>query len=282
MTDLSTEQDAAEAAFAATDAPEKAAPVANESTEAKTTATEVVPVKESDPWEGVPPIVRQTLEGITGKMGAFENTSRSLKETAGRIQSENAKFEKMMATAQAAAKTVEDSPSKSQISAAATSVDKWKQMKEDFPEWTDAMDERLAAERAGMSIPKADVKADMDAFANTFGESVSKAISASEGRAREVARLDSKYEDWEDRVNDPEFKTWVTTQPPEIAALVDSTKAKDAIRMIDLYKQHADTEAAKAKKQQRLESAIPVRGSGAPVHQTTTEQDAAEKAFASA
>lgn len=276
-----------EAAFAAVNTKDEAAPSAPPAGTNAEAAPDPEGTEKSaepsapDPWEGVPPVVRQTLEDITGKLGAIDTLSRDVKTATGRV----AAIQSELATAKAAAKTTEHAPTATQIEAASKSVQKWDALKTDFPEWTEAMEERFAIERAELlkQLPKP-ATVDVDGIRNGVNESVSAAIK----RARQYARVDAKYESWEEDVHTPngeltpKFAAWMKTQAPDIQALADSENASDAIKMIGLYYDDQKAQAARDKKQQRLESAIPARGTPGQRQPTQSERDAEEKAFASA
>lgn len=207
----------------------------------------------SDPWDGVPLVVRQTLEGITGKLGTLDALSHDVKTATGRV----AAIQSELAAAKAAAKTVNSAPSEAQIESASTSSQKWDALKEDFSDWTEAMDERLAAERAELlkSMPKPEA-VDVDGIKREVGASIEDRVN----EARQLARIDSKHENWEEDIRAPEFAAWVGLQAPEIQALADSTKAGDAIKMLDMYYDHRkaarDAAQRKEKNQTRLAAAV--------------------------
>lgn len=211
-----------------------------------------------DPWEGVPPIVRQTLEGISTRLGAVDSLSKDLKTTAGRVAS----IQSTLATAKATAKTMDNAPTAAQIEAAAKDPAEWAELKKDFPEWTKATEgyvrQALAADRADLlkQIPSAGV--DVDGLRREVGTTVGDAMH----RARQLARVDLKHPTWEQDVYQdinapekgftPEFAAWMKAQAPETQALADSVKADDAIKMLDMYYDHRKNVARKDKNQARL------------------------------
>lgn len=205
-----------------------------------------------DPIEAL----RQDLQGIKGKLASLDTLTNEVKAGTGRI----AAIQRELATAKAAAKTVEVAPTQAQIDAAAKDPEKWEALKKDFEEWTQATEEyvkqKLAAERAELlkQIPVVDV----DGIKATINQSSSEAIR----RAREFGRVDSKYPTWEDDVHTPdggltpEFAAWMKTQTPEIQALADSDRASDALKMLDAFYEHRKAEAKKQANQARLASAV--------------------------
>ena len=227
--------------------PDKKEPDAPAAPDAAAAAAEPAKPAEPDPWAGVPPVVKTTLESITGKLGAVDSLTKEVK---GRM----ATFQSQLATAQAAAKTVAVAPTPEQIAAASKSKEKWDSLKNDFPEWTDAMDERFAAERAETlkAIPKAE-PVDVAAITRDVGAAVkTDAVTL----ARQLARVDAKHENWEADIQAPEFAAWVATQAPEVKALAASESAQDAIKMLDMYYDHRKGAERKDKNKARLDAAV--------------------------
>jgi hypothetical protein len=52
-------------------------------------------------------------------------------------------------------------------------------------------------------------------------------------------RVDAAFPGWTTLVRTPEFRTWLTSQPPDIRHLSDSTDQNDAILLLSLYKRQA-------------------------------------------
>lgn len=263
---VAQERQIAEAAFATAsdDTPVKAEP---EVVEVK--AVEPEPVKEVvDPWKDVPQVVREKLEGI-------DRLGNDMKAGIGRI----AAMQSELAAAKVAASKMNNSPTQGQIAAAATSPETWEKLKEMFKDWSeefnaaDAIDERITGRFAAERAELAKTTPNVDALMN---------------KARSLARIDSKHPNWEADIYAPEggfapdFAAWRTTQPPEVQALGASDKPGDSIKMLDMYYDHRKTVAEKQKKDQRLESAIPAKGTPGQRQPTSSDRDAAEAAFASA
>lgn len=263
------ERQSAEAAFAiaADDAPIKAAPAADA---VKAVEAKPVPVKEVvDPWKDVPQVVREKLEG-------FDKLGNDMRSGMGRI----AAMQSELAAAKAAVSKVDNAPTAEQIAAAAKSPEQWDKLKELFHDWSDefsaadAIDERIGGRisEAIKLIPKAQ---EID-------------IAAIKNETRELSRVDTKHPTWEDDIYapdggfNPNFAAWKNSQPPEVQALGASKLSRDAIKMLDMYYDHRKVVATQEKNKQRLEAAIPAQGTSSQRQPTTSERDAAEKAFASA
>lgn len=204
-----------------------------------------------DPWAGVPDIVRQSIEKVSITANQIGAAQRHIKTLEGNIEALKAAGQ----AAQAAAPST--APTQSQIQAAAASGEKWKQIKEDFPDWAEAMEERLAAQVAA-SNPSANV--DVDGLRKEWAQNTQAQVAGAIDVAEERAYLRFKYPTWKADVNTPDFIGWMKTQAPEIKALAESNLADDAIRMLDAYSEHqkaaATKAAAEAKNQQRLASNI--------------------------
>jgi hypothetical protein len=100
-----------------------------------------------DPWEGVNPALRQTIEAMNQRLQIIDNLQTRVKQAESRVGS----LQNQITNGKQAARTVDDAPSKADIEAAAKSDKAWEELKEEFPEWGQAIDGRLAAERAEIS-----------------------------------------------------------------------------------------------------------------------------------
>lgn len=308
-------QVAAEAAFASVDDPAvkpepkevKLEPVieksdAEKATETKAAEEAATKAATEAEWEGVPVKVRQTLEAISGKVGTLDRIEHRLKGVEGRS---GAALEGVHAlkTALEAAKTVEkaggEAPTQEQIAAAAASDERWNSLKEDFPEWAEGTDRRIAQvldERLSKFTPQSvDVAGLKSELTGSMSEVVAKATREAKAEARELAKIDRKHETWTQDIFingadstggfTPEFAAWEAAQPPEIRALKTSGKATDAIKMLDGYYEHrtalAEATAKEARNKKRLDSAITPKGvATAQVNRNPSQREAAEQAFA--
>lgn len=298
--DAKAAQAAAEAGFASVDEPEtkaeKPAPKvekvqekseADKAAESKVAEEAAAKAAAEAEWDGVPVKVRQTLESISGKVGALDKLQHDFKSLAGRtgaaLEGVNA-----LKAALEAAKTVEkaggDVPSKEQIVTAAASDEQWGKLKEMFTDWsdefdpTDVIDKRIAEHLAAQT-----------------GEIIAKATSQAKAEARELAKVDRKYETWATDIfvngeNDKDgftkdFAEWHVSQPQDVQELEHSTKAADAIKVLDAYYAHknavAEATAKQERNKKRLDSAITPKGVAQPATRTLTEEEAMMKGFLS-
>lgn len=254
-------------------APEQSA----EEIEAETKASEEDLAKQADEqWlKGAPASVRESLSAIAQVRDRLRNVEGHI----GGLTSVTKELRTAMTAARSAAeKAGDEAPSDTQIAAAAGSSAKWTQMKEDFPEWAEAMEERLANVR-GRAV-------DVDGISKQIRDGITPDLQAIEQRARNYARIDLSHEDWEDTVKTPAFSTWLQSQPEDVRALAGSDRARDAIKLLDGYvaatkaNDPPATQPAKQNTQSRLEAAVaPTRANTVTRREIQSEQEAADAAF---
>jgi hypothetical protein len=228
-----------------------------------------------DPWAGVSPALKEAFESERKRVAEMEHR---LKSYEGRV----AGYQKALEAATAATKGA--APTKRQFTEAIKSTEKWEKMKADFPDFADALEERFIGEREA-----APPQFDANGFKTEITTSLSEQIAQAKNEARQFARLDAKYDGWEDTLRTPEFKTWYALQAPELQALGASDKAADAMKVLDAYNGRqaaaASAEEAAAKKQaeeekqRRLRGALTPEGKGPAAKGVMTEQDAFLRAF---
>jgi hypothetical protein len=118
------------------------------------------------------------------------------------------------------------------LSAAMSGGQKLKDLKREFPEFAEAMDEQ--ARMFGESVDRH--LSDMRQQAAAAGDRVSRDDAAQMMReARQLARIDSKYPGWERTCQTQEFVSWYGTQDDGTKALAQSEEAEDAIELLDRY-----------------------------------------------
>lgn len=188
--------------------------------------------KEEDPFAGLPPAVRerlQRLEAVEAQLAELPKLQQQVKTAEGRV----AAMQREMDVAKHAAKSVGDAPTAAQIAAAKGDTKKWDALKEDFPEWADATEQFVKAQIAGLT-PQQTQGLTPEQVQQLVEQRVT-AVRDEAMKAVEEARVDGKYENWRDEVKTAEFATWFEAQKPDIKALAQSPKGRDAIRLMDLY-----------------------------------------------
>lgn len=231
--------------------------------------TPAAPAAPVDPYEGLHPAVRAKLE-------AQDQLADRLRKTEGHIGglvSENKRIKDELAAAKAAAEAVRTAPSQAQVAQAKASTEKWDQLKTDFPEWADALEERLGAT----------AQPDLDGLRNQIRDELTPQLTqqiSSQLKAEIAAETEGRlvniaHRGWKDTVKSAEFISWYDAQPADMKALGASPTAEDAIALLDSYKAATAGKPSaaqiKQQRQQRMQEAATVaRGNqgGAPVKST--------------
>ena len=246
---------------------------------AKAAAEEAEKAREKAYFESLPASVRDRIEKIdkievtVNQVGHFQ---RKLKTVEDRIEAVSKAGTDAAKAATAAGGTA---PTQAQIDAAAAGGgEKWKQMKEDFPEWAEALDERLATLRPGAAAP-----VDVESIKKEVAGDVDTRIAQATAVAEESAFIRLKHPGWKATVRTPEFKAWHDTQPDDVKALAASNNGDDAVKMLDAFEVHrkaaAAAAAARERQTNRLERAIPVKGSGSPPAPQNDDANALKRGF---
>jgi uncharacterized protein YhaN len=235
-------------------APQDADPVPQESVSEEIANAE--PAVQADPLAGLPDEVRQALAKITHLEQANAQLLHHVKTAEGRVAAMQREFQQAKTAQQTVAPT--EAPSQGQMVAAAKNPEKWEQLKQDFPEWAGAMEEYVAAKLGSVQPQQPGV--DPNQVAAYVQQQVAQ-TKAEMARAIEEARIEGKYDDWKQTINSPEFAAWFAVQASEVRALADSTFAKDAIKMLDLYSQAKSRSASdiRQEREQRLAAAATTR-----------------------
>ena len=234
--------------------------------EAKIRDEETPPPQEpapEPPPEEAPPPEEPAVDPLIERLTKLEQSNAQLLQHVKTAEGRVSAMQRELELSRQAQKAVSDAPSQQQIAVAAKNPEKWESLKTDFPEWGEAMEEFVTAKLSGFSAPAA---VDVDALvAQKLGEAKAETV-----RLLEESRIEAKYEDWRDIVNTSDFTAWYSAQPPEIQRLAESTKARDALEMLDKF------HAAKAKpaagirqeREQRLAAAVTTRPGQTPPPKT--------------
>lgn len=255
---------------------EKAPEPVQEEVSAEKTEEKPEEVKEIDPWDGVPQVVKERLEAVTGKLNSVDKISDRIRNIEGHIGGLASQVKSFVSASKAIAKTGVESPTQAQIETAVQSSEKWKAIKEDYPDWADAVEERLAEEKRA-----AQSNVDLEGFQKKVDDSVyslNNTLRSELRRAHETI-VEIKHPEWKKDVNTAEFKRWFESQKDDVKTLAASENAVDAIRLLDSYK--SSIKKIKQDKEQRLRSAVTPQGSAAKPN-TLNDDDAFERGFASA
>ena len=227
----------------------------------------------ADPLAGLPEEVRTALAKITHLEQANAQLLHHVKTAEGRVAAMQREFQQArQAATQVAA---QDAPTQGAITQAAKNPEKWEQLKQDFPEWAGAMEEYVTAKMG--SVPAQQAGLTPEQVQGMVQQQVAQS-RAEMGRLLEEARIEGKYDDWKQTVNSPEFAAWYAVQAHEVRSLADSSSAKDAIKMLDLYQQAKTRPASDIKQERgaRLAAAATVRPGQTPPPKTLDSMSPAE------
>jgi hypothetical protein len=226
-------------------------------------------VEPTDPYEGLHPAIRAKLESQDQLLERLRKAEGHI----GGLTSEHKRIKDELAAAKAAATAVKEAPTQAQVAKAQVSTEKWDQLKTDFPEWADALEERLGATaQPDLEGLRSQIRDELTPELTTRISAQLKAEIAAETEGRLV---NIAHRGWKDTVKTPEFVQWYETQPADVKALGGSSTAEDAITLLDAYKAQAaakpSAQQIKQQRQQRMQEAATVaRGNqvGAPVKST--------------
>ncbi len=211
---------------------------------------EVIPEEPAviDRWEGVSPNIREEFEALEAKVSGMDRVESRLKQAEQRIGSMTNEF----SAAKAAAKTVPNAPTTEQIAEAAENLKEWNQLKEDWPDWTEATDKRLAAMSADM----------LKQMPNTESLATKKEIADSKTETSQMF-ISMKHPDWRSIQESPEFLQWHSEQgqrnsfnPIEVIAIFDE--------YADYQKNRKTPKVIAAERAERLELAQNPSGRNLP------------------
>ena len=219
-----------------------------------------------DPLAGLSPTVRAKLAQIDELAQANAQLLHHVKTTEGRVAAMQREAQ------QARQAATQEAPSQTAIVSAAKNPEKWDQLKQDFPEWAGAMEEYVASKVGGQQqglTPEQVTGYVQQQVAQTRAEM---------GRLMEEARIEGKYENWRDTVNTTEFAQWFTVQSHDTRALADSSAARDAIKMLDLFNASKSVSATEIKQERgaRLAAAATTRTGQTPPPKTLGDMSPTE------
>lgn len=159
------------------------------------------------------------IQRLSAELARVQQDNRKLH---GRYGDLNTRMNEILQTArQDTVRAGGDVPSKQKIAEAMKSAEKMAALRQEYPEWGDAIEELVlaATDHVSQTIP------DPDTIRNMVEE------------ARQKAIVDVKHPDWEETVSTEEFKQWLDAQDDKTRALAYSTRGMDAVRLLDLYKE---------------------------------------------
>lgn len=201
-----------------------------------------------------------SISDVLARMEKFQAITDKLAGHVGRIERSHREIQANLATAQAAAKKMDDAPTQGEISSASRDPEEWATLKAQYPEWAAATERMVDARTKSF---------DADAFEQ-------KVNAAIEGKTAEMqsriidASLNAVFPGWKKTVAADEFKTWMDAQPEDVKAIRFSDDVGDVAKVLKLYEasKTAPTPAQSSAKQEpsprekRLAAAVAPKGTG--------------------
>ena len=212
---------------------------------------------EADPWEGVPAALKQTLEALQSKVSAIDTIGNEVKQWSGRVGAIQRELQLQRNAAEQAAKTVSEAPTKQQMAEAAQDDEAWSELKDEFPEWADALEKRTGklekkfSEQIESLRQQQPQSPDLNALRREYDQKL----------------LTVKHPSWKQVVTSPEYNEWLNKQPQDVRQkALESTDALECIEVLDQFT------AAKSpvkdvvdKRKERLASSVSAPSGGRPV-----------------
>ena len=283
--DLKAKEEADAAAQAATDAAKK--------------AEEEKPVPDAEREEllaGMSPAARTAYEGQEKELEVLKTAGNAgeerLKQVENRLGSITNFLQNQKDEAKKAEAEKEKAPTEEEIAAAAESEEAWKELVEEYPEFTSGISGKLSPLEKRLEI-----------LEGTLADTAENA-----GNAEEVADLKLvinqltvavKHSDWDEIRSSEDFAAWIVIQSPEIIEQYKSLDPADAVAVLESFKEREGAEKEKHKpsktaaeiaqeKKDRLKASEALDRSGSaraskkPVEEMTDEEyrkEAAKDAF---
>lgn len=120
-----------------------------------------------------------------------------------------------------------ETPSKEDISDAMTSPQKWSEIKDEYPELADGLEEYIQARLGKLDELSAKVNQTEEKLTQTEQENI---------RQQEISALAERHPDWQKIAPTSDFNQWLDQQPPAIQQMRHSENSSDAIWVLDQYK----------------------------------------------
>lgn len=224
----------------------------------------------ADPWADVPEAVKNTLQGINSKLQGLDRMDMRLKQAESRLGSMANEFY----NAKKAADKVDDAPTKKEMAAAAENQESWDALKEDFPEWADALEAGIKTKTADMDKTITELRGQIQQLSHQPNN---------EPEIQELKRqiaimpLATKHPDWEQVKDSAPFQAWLAAQPQNIQhdALANPDPMA-AAKVLDLFKKNKPKSDVSKNRKARLEQSQEVRGKAPPKSAAEADMTEAE------
>jgi prefoldin subunit 5 len=210
-------------------APEPARPAPEPEPEAEYQRQDAEP---EDQWAGVPPAIRERFESL---QKTSETLADRLKQSERRIGSLTNQLKEAQTAAEETTKDEKDAPSDEEIAAASKSEAEWNELREEFPEWAGAMDNRLAAQSAEFSNSIESLRKQIKDLKSIGNDDLKAEIGNLRNQLAEAV-ITQKHPNWKTVKDSTDFQNWLNAQPDEVKQkALSSPNAFDAVEVLDLY-----------------------------------------------
>jgi hypothetical protein len=189
--------------------------------------------------------MQQSHDKLAGHIGRLERSYREIQAN--------------LATAQAAAKKMDDAPTQGEISSASQDPEEWAALKKQYPEWAAATERMVDARTKGFD-------------AEAFEQKVNAAIDGktAEMQARIIdSSLNAVFPGWKKTVATPEFVSWMDAQPEDVKEIRYSDDVGDVAKVLKLYEAskaapapQPSTKQEPSPREKRLAAAVAPKGTG--------------------
>lgn len=197
------------------------------------------PQEKEDPWEGVSPALKAQFEQMQNTVQNYDTMATRLKQAESRIGGITNELHEAKKAAAKAKKAKEEAPTQEEIDAAAKSKAQWDDLREEFPEWANAMDSRLTAERAEIEKKLSSTKGLQEKIENLEGlVNNNPSVAASVQALRKEINnelVSIRHPGWENKVKSKEFGDFFNTLSQNDQKKAYSDRPSDAIYLLDLY-----------------------------------------------
>lgn len=201
------------------------------------------------------------LADIVARIERFENSQNTLAGHIGGLTRTQKALQQTLEASRAASVSVQAAPTNAEVKAAIENPKEWESLKDDFPEWATATEKYLESRLSGIPSDKGLSPAEIEkAVSEIVDQRVKSALAANASTA-----LEAVYEDWQDDVKTPEFDKWYKSQSQEIQGLAQSSRVKDAKRMLTLFynsQKPVEKQTEKVTRPNRFTAAVTPRGTG--------------------
>ena len=216
-----------------------------------------------DPWAGVNPALRKTIENMNNQLSGIENISNRLKQAENRVGS----IQNKMHATEKAVKAAESVPTEKELLDAAKTKEKWADMEKEFPEFASAFEGRLKAElaahSAGLAKNQPDIESIRSEIQNNFNNDLQQHKAALNDQM-EQRIISLKHPGWQTTKDSQEFKDWFVKQDKSFQyRAVNERTAEAAIDTLDKFV--ADSSSTqrpseiKRSREKRLETSQPMK-----------------------